>query len=105
MMMELLSSLTNFSVQDLKNKDPDKYQDIIKLSVNLTNMGIEMLRESPEFRESFARIHNEFLKYPESRSTIEHAYQAQQHFAPHLTENNSDINLDYDYLTSENPSQ
>lgn len=84
MFMEVFASLSNFSPQKIRHSDPEKYNSFVQSAVNLTEIGVELLRESPEFREAFARIHNEFLKYPESRSTIEQAYSAQQYFAPQI---------------------
>lgn len=76
MLMELISNMANFSAREMRQAHPEKYHNFVEAVINLTEMTVDLIRESPEFRESFARVHNEFLKYPESRATIEEAMGA-----------------------------
>lgn len=82
MIFDMLSNLPENAMKELKERQPEKNQHFINTIVAMTDIGVDMLRESPEFRRAFARIHNEFLKYPESRETIEQALQAQKQFGP-----------------------
>jgi hypothetical protein len=70
---ELSSGLANQELKKMKKSDPKKYQQTIDLFTNAAELGVHFLQESKEFREAFAKIHNEFLKYPECRSTVKKA--------------------------------
>mgnify|MGYP006276202251 CR=1 FL=1 len=72
---EFSSGLANKELKKMKENDPEKYQQTIKMFSNAAELGIHFLRESKEFREAFARIHNEFMNYPESESTIKKAIE------------------------------
>lgn len=78
----ILEMLSNLPEKELKERHPEKNPHFVKAVVAMTDIAHEMIKESPEFREAFARVHAEFLKYPESRSTIEEAFNAQRTFAP-----------------------
>lgn len=82
MIFEALSNLPESAVKELRERHPEKNQHIINTVVAMTDIATDMLRESPEFRRAFARIHEEFLRHPESRSTIEQALQAQKQYGP-----------------------
>ena len=87
MIFDMLSNLPENAMKELKERHPEKNQHIVNTIVAMTDIGVDMLKESPEFRKAFARIHNEFLKYPESRETIEQAIKAQKEFGPQTTLN------------------
>ena len=72
---EFSSGLANKELKKMKENDPEKYQQTIKMFTNAAELGIHFLRESEEFREAFARIHNEFLDYPEAKTTIKKAIE------------------------------
>ncbi|WP_198006897.1 hypothetical protein [Desulforamulus reducens] len=78
----MFSKLPENAIKELREHHPEKNEGFIQATVALTDIATNMLRESPEFRRAFAKIHEEFLKYPESRSTIEQALQAQKEFGP-----------------------
>lgn len=79
--IDFISGMAEDTLQKIK-KDPEKYRNFISAAVAVLDTSTEMLKESPEFRRAFARVHSEFLRYPESRETIEQAFQAQQEFVP-----------------------
>ena len=85
MFMELLSNMANFSAREMKQAHPEKYQNFVEAVINLTEISVELIRQSPEFREAFARVHNEFLKYPESKATIKEAMGAYSIYASDTT--------------------
>ena len=82
MIFDMLSNLSEDAMKELRERHPEKNQHIVNTIIAMTDIGVDMLRESPEFRRAFARIHNEFLKYPESQETIEQALRAQKEFGP-----------------------
>jgi hypothetical protein len=55
----------------LKEKEPEKFDQITRLLNNMSEIALQVLQTDAEFRLNFARIHAEFLKYPESRQVIE----------------------------------
>jgi hypothetical protein len=73
---ELSSTFLKKELDKIKEADPEKYNQTLNMFLAAVNVGIHFLEESLEFREAFARIHNEFLKYPECRSTIKQALKA-----------------------------
>ncbi len=73
---EFSASLMEKELSKIKEADPEKYHQTLKMFMAAVDVGIHFLKESPEFREAFAHIHNEFLKYPESKSTIKEAIEA-----------------------------
>ncbi len=72
---EISSGLASKKLEKMKEEDPEKYQQTIKFFTNAAELAVHFIRESKEFREAFARVHNEFLNYPECRSTIEKAIE------------------------------
>lgn len=70
-LVELQNYFSNMYVKSLKEKDPEELDKLTELLNNMTEVAIHVLRESPEFREKFAKIHREFLKYPEANPLIE----------------------------------
>lgn len=83
MIIDFISGMAEDTLQRIK-KDPEKYQNFIAATVAVLDTTTEMLKENPELRRAFARVHSEFLKYPESRETIEQAFRARQEFAPDM---------------------
>ncbi|MTI70096.1 MAG: hypothetical protein FH751_07595 [Firmicutes bacterium] len=75
-LFELQTSMANIYANNLKNENPKNLDEVAKLFNNLAEVSIHLLRENPEFRTQFARVHAEFLKYPESRQVIEDSIQA-----------------------------
>lgn len=73
---ELSNKAANKYVEELKKKNPEELDQMILLFNNLSDVVIEILKTSPEFRMKFAKIHGEFLKYPESRDVIEQSLKA-----------------------------
>jgi len=68
--------IANNYLEVLLKKNPKELDEMTNLINNMTEIAIHLLRESPEFRRQFARIHSEFLKYPESREVIEDSIKA-----------------------------
>lgn len=84
MILEMLNNLPENAIKELREHHPEKNENFVSAMVALTDIATAMLRESPEFRKAFARAHEEFLKHPESKSTIETAIQAQREFGPNF---------------------
>lgn len=84
---ELEAAFGNITVESLKNEDPEKLSQITKLFNNLTELAIHIMRKSPEFRTQFAKIHSEFLKYPECRQVIDSSINAIKQYNPDLVKN------------------
>jgi TRAP-type C4-dicarboxylate transport system substrate-binding protein len=77
---ELSAKMTLDNLNKLKESNPEEYDETIKAFIAATEVGINFLKESPEFRKAFAKIHKEFLKYPECREVIEAGLQANEKF-------------------------
>lgn len=69
MLQELMTSMTADKLNELK-KDPAKHEEFVRMIVSALDMSTELLKESAEFRQAFARVHTEFFKYPECQETI-----------------------------------
>lgn len=68
---EITSKMAGKELSKMKNSEPEKYDQTLKLFITAAEVGIHFLEESPEFRKAFADIHSRFLDYPETRSLIE----------------------------------
>ena len=79
-MTEFSARLAIDNLNELKNSDPKEYDETLKAFIAATEVGIQMLKESQEFRKAFAKIHAEFLKHPESKEVIEKALEANNEF-------------------------
>lgn len=79
-MTELSAKMSLDNLNELKNSNPEEYDETLKMFVAATKVGIQFLKESPEFREAFAEIHAEFLKHPECKQVIEEAFEANNKF-------------------------
>lgn len=76
MVTELTSKITIDNLQKIKDDDPQKYDETLKLIITITEVATHILNNSPGFRKAFAEIHKEFLKHPESREVIDAALKA-----------------------------
>jgi ferritin-like protein len=72
----ILTGITDEVIKNMKDATPEEKHHMSKIAVEITNVSIQLLRESPEFRDAFSRIHSEFFKYPESESVIRQAIMA-----------------------------
>lgn len=54
----------------LKNSEPEKRDHFLKSALILFDVALEALKNSPEFREAFAKVHMEFLNYPEYANQV-----------------------------------
>ncbi|GAB6100090.1 hypothetical protein JCM16358_19690 [Halanaerocella petrolearia] len=68
---ELSIGMVNKKLKKMEESEPEKYDESLEMILLLTEIATHFLKESKEFREAFAEIHAEFLKYPESRQVIE----------------------------------
>ena len=75
MLTELMVEMTHKKLEKLK-KDPNKHKELVEAIISFTDFATELLKDSPEFRTAFARIHSQFLQYPECRSVIQDAATA-----------------------------
>ena len=54
----------------IKNAAPEQRNHFLKSTLILVDVAMEALKESPEFREAFAKVHMEFLNYPEYANQV-----------------------------------
>ncbi len=80
MLTEFSSTMANKKLRNIKNSDPEEYEEVLKMFLTASEVVIHFLHESPEFRDAFSRVHNEFMKYPECRASIEQALEAYQKY-------------------------
>lgn len=57
-------------VKELDSTEPEKREHFLNLLIKAVDLSTETLKRSPDLRRGFARIHSEFLKYPECRQTL-----------------------------------
>ncbi|MCF8011422.1 MAG: hypothetical protein K9L17_10860 [Clostridiales bacterium] len=72
---EMSNEMMNEHMENVKN-DPEKYDKVLQMSIKGMELGIIYLRENKQFREVFANLHAEFLKYPECRKVINDAFNS-----------------------------
>ncbi|GAB6137742.1 hypothetical protein [Halanaerobaculum tunisiense] len=77
---ELSIGMVNKELEEVKESDPEEYEETIKMLLLMTEIATHFLQESQEFREAFAKIHTEFLKRPERKQVIEEAITAYADF-------------------------
>jgi hypothetical protein len=82
MMLDFLTALADGGIKKLQSTDPKDREHLISMMVTALDLGTELMRESPEFRRAFARVHEEFLHYPESRGSLEEGLRAYERFGP-----------------------
>lgn len=76
MFSEFSASITNSFVEELKKEDPKELDKLSRLFNNFVEVGVHLMRENKDFRIQFARIHTEFLKYPECKEAIQASLDA-----------------------------
>lgn len=81
MLVNMLTGFTGEAIKKIKESTPEERQNIAKMAAEFLDLSTVLLRESPEFRSAFARIHTEFFRYPESGETIRQALIAEREFA------------------------
>ncbi len=67
-------------VLEIREAEPQKREHFIKSAVTLLEISTEALKVSPEFRQAFAMVHSEFLKYPECQDTLERGAMAYREY-------------------------
>ncbi len=85
MLLDQGISIMEKIAKEIKESDPEKRDHFIKSAVTLLEVSTECLRISPEFRNAFAMVHAEFLKYPESAGTFEEGIRAYRKYEKQLT--------------------
>ena len=68
--------MVNEDLKKMKEGNPEKYDQTEEMMVLLAEIATHFLKESPEFRKKFAKIHAKFLEYPESKQVIEKSVSA-----------------------------
>lgn len=76
----LITGISADALQKMKDASPEEKQKMAKMAADFLDFNIELLRESPELRSAFARIHSEFFRYPESADTIVEVIKAYAQF-------------------------
>ncbi|AGB42091.1 hypothetical protein Halha_2215 [Halobacteroides halobius DSM 5150] len=77
---ELSIGMANEELKEMEASDPEKYDKTLEMIVLMTEIATHFLNESQEFRAAFAKIHAQFLKYPESREVIKESMAAYDDF-------------------------
>ncbi len=76
MLLDQAMNIMEKLVNEIKETDSEKRDHFLKSAVSIFEIATDAMRSSPEFREGFARVHSEFLNYPESRETMEQSIKA-----------------------------
>ncbi|WP_366924223.1 hypothetical protein MFMK1_001186 [Metallumcola ferriviriculae] len=66
--------------EEIKESEPRQRDHLVNSIISFLDITTEVLEESAELREAFARVHGKFMEYPECRSTIKQAARAYQRF-------------------------
>lgn len=85
MLNQIFTNISEEVLERMKDSTPEDKQRMSKIAAEFTNMTMQLLKESPEFRDAFARIHAELFNYPESEIVIRHAIKAYGEFTPQTT--------------------
>lgn len=80
MLLDQLMNLMEKLVIEIRETEPEKRDHFLKVAAELFEISAEAVRISPEFRQGFALVHSEFLKYPECRETVEQSINAYKKF-------------------------
>lgn len=82
MLMNQTMTLVEKYVQEIQEAEPEKREHFEKIILSLLDVTMDLLKRSPEFRQGFAKIHSDFLDYPESHQTVEKAVIAYNRYNP-----------------------
>ncbi len=85
MLNQIFINITEEVLERMKDSTLEGRQQMSKIAAEFTNITIQLLKENPEFRDAFARIHAEFFNYPESEIVIRQAIKAYGEFASQAT--------------------
>lgn len=66
----VFASISGEAVKKLREAGPEERKNIAQKMAEVLDLSTQFLRESPELRDAFARVHSEFLNYPECVDTI-----------------------------------
>ncbi len=80
MLLDQMMSVMEKLVKEIRETEPEKRDHFLKITSELFTISAEAIRISPEFRQGFALVHTEFLKYPECRETVEQSLAAYKQF-------------------------
>lgn len=69
MLPEMFTAMATSKLEELK-KDPAKHQEMVQMMVTMFDLSTQLLKDSPEFREGFGKVHAEFFRHPECQETI-----------------------------------
>lgn len=70
-MLDMMLSMADQWLKNLKDADPSEQKHMASIIVSLLDMTTHLLREYPEVREAFGRVHGEFMKYPEAKPLMD----------------------------------
>jgi len=82
MLTDLLTGLSENSLEKLKAAEPAERERLARVMVSAMELGRALLRESPELRQAFGEAHAEFLHHPECRALLAEARRAYEQFGP-----------------------
>ncbi|MFZ5645122.1 MAG: hypothetical protein ACOY46_16200 [Bacillota bacterium] len=81
-MLNIIGGITRDAVSKMMEGSAEDRHAAAKVAVDFLSLGTQLLRENPEFRDAFARIHTEFFKYPESVSIVRQALETLENNGP-----------------------
>ena len=81
-LVQFLSDMSREAAKKVRNADPDERQKMANTMAEFLTTSSLLLAESPALREAFAKVHSEFLKFPEAGGTITDAVSAYEKFVP-----------------------
>lgn len=76
MLVNLLAAGAGDTLRRIRDSDPEEDGNVVTAFVNSLEVAIEFLKGNAEFRDAFARVHAEFMKYPESKEVLQEALRA-----------------------------
>lgn len=65
MLLDRAMAMMEKITAELKATAPEKRDHFLKSTLMLFEIALDAMQTSPEFREAFAKVHMEFLNYPE----------------------------------------
>lgn len=80
MLLDQLMNMMEKLVVEIRETEPEKRDHFLKITSELFKISTEAMKISPEFRQGFAMVHSEFLKYPECRETVEQSIKAYEKY-------------------------
>lgn len=80
MLLDQVMQMMEKLVEEIKEAEPAKRDHFLNSTLAVFAISQEALQASTEFRQGFAAVHSEFLKYPECKDVIKQSLEAYQRY-------------------------